>query len=225
MLRSELTKLTTTRAPWLLLAAAQVVVILGVAGAGDAVKGVGHVGLASLFALVLGIMAVAGEYRHRTVTDTYLTTPHRGRVVAAKLVVHAGAGLGFGLVGAAVALGTTAALQRFEWSDQLARTIVGAIGWNTAFAAIGVGVGALIRNQVAAIAAALAWLALVEGVVAELIGRDAARWLPFTAGAALGNLPLDVDLSQLAAASVLAAYAVALTVLAIATTLRRDALP
>lgn len=225
MLRSEITKLTTIRAPWLLLAAAQIVVIFGVSGAGDAVKGVAHVGLTSMFPLILGIMAVAGEYRHQTVTDTYLTTPHRGRVVAAKFVVHTAAGLGFGLVGAAVALGTTAALQRFELSAEMTRTVVGAVGWNTAFAAIGVGVGALIRNQVAAIAAALAWLALVEGVVAELIGRDAARWLPFTAGAALGNLPVDVDLSQAAAALVLAVYATALTALAIVTTRRRDALP
>lgn len=225
MLRAEIMKLTTTRAPWLLLAAAQVVVIIGVGGADDAVKGVAHVGLASMFPLMLGIMAVAGEYRHQTVTDTYLTTPHRWRVIAAKLVVHTGAGLGFGLVGAAVALGTTAALQRFELSAEMTRTVVGAVCWNTVFAALGVGVGAVIRNQVAAIAAALAWLALVEGVVAELIGRDAARWLPFTAGAALGNLPLDVDLSQAAAALVLTSYATALTILAVATTLRRDALP
>lgn len=225
MLRAEITKLTTVRAPWLLLAAAQIVVVGGVIGAGDAVKGVAHVGLASLFPLVLGIMAVAGEYRHQTVTDTYLTIPHRGRVLAAKLAVHTVAGLGFGLVGAAVAVATTAALQRFELSAEMIRTVAGAVAWNTVFAAIGVGVGAVIRNQVAAIAGALAWLALIEGVVAELVGRDAARWLPFTAGAVLGNLPLDVDLSQAAAALVLVGYATALTALAVVTTRRRDALP
>lgn len=229
-MRTELRKLSTVRAPWLLLAAALAIVVFGASGRlsnqGDDVTGAAaHVGLVALFPLVLGIMAVAGEYRHRTVADTYLTTPRRERVLLSKLAVHTLLGVGFGVAGSATALGTILAWG--SWTSttfgDVWPTLAGDIAWNAAFAAIGVGFGALVRNQVTAIAAALAWLALIEGVAAELIGTDAARWLPFRAGSALGKLPASTDLAQWTAALVLAGYALAFTVAALAVQ-RRDPL-
>lgn len=238
ILAAELRKLSTVRSGWLLLAAAQVVIVAGVSGLmisrDDATsvaaqrEAVAHIGLVSLFTLVLGIMAVAGEYRHRTISDAYLSTPQRYRVVLAKLGVYTTAGAVFGVVAALTALIATAVWLSAKGSSldltsaDLWRTVLGGIGWNAAFAAIGVGVGALITSLIAAVAAALAWLALVEGIVGQLVG-DAGQWLPFALGSALDGLPGMVHgPPQWQAGLALAGYAAAFAGAAVVTTVRRD---
>ena len=234
----EIYKLRTVRAPLVLLGLSQLVIIGGVSGlvvssdtlrTADAAPGaLAHAGLVSLFTLVLGITAVAGEYRTRTITDTYLSTPRRSRVIGAKLVAYGAAGAVFATVNAVTAVVAT----RVWWAakdvpldfaeSRVWHTI---IAWNIAFAVIGVGIGALIRNLTAAIAAALAWVALVEGIVGQLVG-DPARWLPFATGSALGDLSAATGAAdpvpQLAAAGALACYAAIFAVLAITTTVSRD---
>jgi ABC-2 type transport system permease protein len=241
LIRTEVLKLRTIRGPWLVLAVGPLLVIAGISGLvvsganlhdpQTQAKALAHVGLTAIFALAFGILAVAGEYRHKTITDTYLSTPERGRVIGAKLVVYAAFCIPAALVSTSVGLGVAAAWWSakgvpFAWGDTaMWTTIGGGVAWNAAFAAIGVGLGALIRNLTAAIAAALAWIALVEGIVAQLIG-NLARWLPFYAGQSLGAggkamLPEPL-LPRWGAALVLAAYAAAFAASAITTSIRRD---
>ena len=238
LIRTELLKVGTVRWPWILLLAQIGLVILGVSGYAvargdqpiDPQTALGHVGLTSLFTLVLGLMAVAGEFRDRTITDTFLVTPRRERVLGAKVVVYAALGFVFAILTAAVALAITAAwlLSRGASLDlgsaAVWNTLVGAVLWDTGFAAIGVGLGALVPNLTVAIVAGLAWIALVEGLVAQVIGSGLARWLPMAAGQALEGLTVPGRdlLPPWAGGLVLAAYAVGLGALAAVATVRRD---
>ena len=242
LIRTELLKLRTIRSPWLLLAACPAVVIAGVSGAiasGGKVTDptmqaqvLAHVGLTSLLTLIFGILAVAGEYRHKTVTDTYLGTPSRGNVIGAKLLVYAVLAALTGVVSSAAGLAAGAVWWSakgapFRWGDsEMWTTIGGGLAWNVAFAAIGVGVGAVVRSLVAAIAVSFAWVALVEGIVGQLVGNFA-RWLPFDAGQALGQAAKPVMTShdllpRWGGGAVLAVYTLLFAALAVTTSMRRD---
>ena len=114
----------------------------------------------------------------------------------------------------------------FHWSAAGSwQTLSGGVAANAAFAAIGVGVGALIRNLVAAVAAALAWIAVVEGILGQLIGLG-----PGPLAAVLRQRvpgPGQPDLRRRVAAQwggglMLLAYALAFAAAAVLITLKRD---
>ncbi len=241
-MRSEFRKLSTVRGPWLLLAAGPLVVLAGVTGlvqSGGNVHdpatqdtALAHVGLAAVFTLMFGILAVAGEYRHGTITDTFLSFPARRAVVVAKLALYGLIGGLAGVVSSLVAVAATAAWWAARGgSFQLSgagtwRTLGGGMAVSIAFALIGVGVGALIRNLVAAVAAALAWIALVEGIAGQLLGSGLAHWLPLAASESLDRAALTASaarlLPQWGGGLVLLGYAAAFAVAAVLTTLNRD---
>jgi len=155
LIAAEFLKLRTIRSPWLMLGAAPLIVVAGISGfvvsnghtPHEAQQGsaLGHVGLTSVITLMFGILAVASEYRHKTITDTYLSTPRRDRVIQSKLVVYTLVGGLSGVLASAVGLATAAAWwagkgASFSWSDaRMWQTIGGSIAWNAGFAAIGVG--------------------------------------------------------------------------------------
>lgn len=238
---TEVRKITTLRSPWLLLASGPLIVVAGVTGlvvSGGNVRdpatqgqALAHVGLAAIVTLLFGIVAVAGEYRTGSVTDTFLSFPRRGSVVVAKLTVYGLAGAAAGLVSSAVALGVTAAW----WSAKGGSLhlsggdawliLAGGIAANLGFALVGVGLGALIRSLAGTVAVALAWIALVEGIVGQLAGNSLARWLPLRASEALDRSSLfgaGQMLPQWAGGLVLLGYAAVLAVAAAVVTLRRD---
>lgn len=240
LVRSELRKVSTVRGPWLLLGAGPLIVLAGIAGLVQSganlqdpatqSRALGHVGLAAIFTLVFGILAIAAEYRHGTITDTYLTSPTRGKVMAAKLIVCALIGAAAGLLCSAVAL----AIAFAWWAADGAtfhisasgdwRILVGGVAANIGLAIIGVGLGGLVRNVVGAVALALAWVAVIEGIVGQLVGSGLARWLPFYASQALEKVSITGTplLPQWGGGLMLLAYAALFAGTAIVTTLRRD---
>ena len=60
-------------------------------------------GFALIAAAVLGTVITCGEFRHKTATGTYLDQPDRTRVLAARAITAAAAGIVVGLASAATA--------------------------------------------------------------------------------------------------------------------------
>lgn len=156
----------------------------------------------SVLLLILGIIGMTQEYRHRTATPTFLTEPRRGRVIVAKLVAYALVAVPFAALILAVNLlvvlvyaGARGAAPALS-ADNL--QTLGASGLVlVVFAVIGVGVGALVRNQVAAIVASLVYLYVIEPIVAGIgVLQSAYKWLPGGAARAITTSFQAPDLLQ-----------------------------
>ncbi|HEX9506183.1 MAG TPA: ABC transporter permease, partial [Acidimicrobiia bacterium] len=139
--------------------------------------------------------------------------------IAAKLAVSGLTGLVFGLVATGLMAGAVSvALAARGIDNQLTggdylRLLVGGMAAAALWATIGVGAGALIRNQVSTLVGLCAWLLLVE----HLIPSDVARYTPGNAGLALA---IQASRTQLApSVSTLAVGALALPLYAAAASL------
>jgi ABC-2 type transport system permease protein len=246
LIKAEYMKLRTIKLPYGLLAATglltALVASLIAARSGGAIRDLPSLAQASgltrvitatrfglLFATVLGVIIASGEFRHGTATPTYLAAPRRGQVMLAKITVGAIAGLVFGLVASAFATGVglifvaakgyTVALP----TATILRFGVGAMLGSALFAAIGVGIGSLIRNQVAAIVGVFAWGFVIEQILAGVF-PSVGRYLPYTAAETLSGRPIAgaMGLPFAAAALLLVGVGVAVAVAAQQLTLRSD---
>ncbi|WP_104082267.1 ABC transporter permease [Cryobacterium sp. Y11] len=154
-----------------------------------------------VFPVLLGALATTGEFRHQTLTPTFLATPRRGVVLGAKTVtlILIGAGLGIVALAASVgigggvlsAFGVDAQLLDSETWLLIARILLAMGLW----AAIGVGLGVLVPNQVASIVIVLAFTQFVEPLL-----RLAASFLEITAK--IGNFLPGAASDALVGASV-----------------------
>ncbi len=157
----------------------------------ESTNGVRHVlavtGTGAIVMLLVGIIVSAGEYRHGSAADTFLTTPRRHRVVVAKLAVGAAMGLAVGVAISSACVGLAGLMYHVEGATfpfgdtEVWLTLAGALVYTTLFAVIGVAVGALVRNQVLAVALTLAWFGVIEHTLVNL-APDIGRWLPVAAG-------------------------------------------
>lgn len=194
-----------------------------------------------LFAAVIGVVAVTSEFRHQTITLTYLDTPARGRVLGAKLGAGAVAGAVSGTLSFLIAL---AAAYAFTLSHgyhvpiedgTLAGNGAGHLLAGALMATLGVGLGALVKSQLAGVIIVFAWSVVFESFIGGLF--PAARpYLPYTAATSLAGGTLGsgafgpahsstgtgTPLPFAATAALLVAMTAILALAAIRTTLRRD---
>ena len=195
--------------------------------------------IAAIFTLILGILVVTWEYRHGTITQTYLATPRRERVIAAKYTASFLAG---GVLTAiALALGIVLAtfwisfdLERGQW-ELAGRMVLGAALWGV----FGAGLGAAMQSQVGAIVTSFVWFLVAEpllGLTIEALtdysigdyfpGGVLERLQDTGSGVEIGSEEVvtgpDYPYGLWAAALLAVAYAAALAVLGLVSAVRRD---
>ena len=182
--------------------------------------------LSTVLMFTLGALLATNEYRHGTANQTFLITPRRERVIAAKLAV----GLAVGIVGALLYITVNAGLglsilskRGVDVDGDLAVNIYSGVGTGLVLGCLfGVALGALLRNQLLTIVTGLV-LFLVRGVVALFIGTDVGKFFPGEALLALQGTPSNEDLlSQVDAGIVLAATCIAVSIAGIYVTRYRE---
>ena len=133
----------------------------------------------------LPALSITTEYRFGTIKATFQAVPNRTAVLVAKTVVVAAVA---GLVGEVVAFASWGMARLIkpnadltiqtadQWRNVAGVGLVFAVG-----AILALGVGLLVRQTAAAVAAILVWSLLVEGLVALIptIGVKIQAWLPF----------------------------------------------
>lgn len=242
--RSELLKLRTTRttvglAGGMLLLVGFVVVVQLIAIAADA-QGAPRLedvdtqrtlfsaaSTAGLFAVLLGIIAVTNEFRHGTIRPTLLFAPSRETLISAKGLACGAGGAAFGMLGVVAAFGIAVVwfaidgTVRLVDAGALARIAAGCIAGAALWAAIGVGVGATVRNQVVAVVGTIVWT-LIPGPLLQGLLPSIGRFTPDAASDALSGSGGSHELAPLGGLAVMAGWAIVLLVVGAVLTTRRD---
>lgn len=161
---------------------------------GNGPAGSGSAGVSVICMLLLGVLAVTTDFRTGGIVPTALVVPSRSRVLGGKAGAVAVVAL---LIGAALAVLTALGLFVAVASTPGAQLLVGAgdvLGvWGRGlvvlvlFAWLGLGVGTLVRGQVAAILVVVGLVIvepLVQAAVLLMSGGEstAAAWLPLGLG-------------------------------------------
>lgn len=190
--------------------------------------------LTQVFALMIGVLAVTTEFRHGTITPTLLVIPNRLRLMAAKLAAALSVGAVIGIVSTGLIIAIVAffgSARDFDTSGDKFAMFVGGTLTAALFAALGLGLGALLRNQVGAIVAPLVYIFLLEPLIGGLLSLwDAAdEIMPrYSLGAVAKSLAHvnpdneDLLLGQVAGGLVLALYVALFLVAGMLLMQRRD---
>ena len=243
LLGAELFKLRTTRTFYGLvggcLALIYLITVLASAlgkhsRGDDVMRGLmGLAGLAGAFALVLGVLAITTEFRHGTITPTLLVAPWRVRLLAAKLAAAVMTGLVLGLlttgfVAIAVSLISNArGYPDGSTGSDVVRMVIGGTLASGLYGALGLGLGAIVRNQVGGIIGGLVFIFVLEPLlrliptVGDWIGEYG---LGGTTGSlAFTNSPTaDHVLGQVPGGLLLLGYTTVIVIAGIVLTDRRD---
>jgi hypothetical protein len=201
--RSELFKMTTTRATKILLGFAVLVPVIiyiltlffafneGVMGSPAIVNIASGAPLVALLLGVVGVMCATQEYSQGTIRITLVATPNRSRVYVAKLLTT----LFISVISTAIVLLTSLiATQlilssrgvRFELIGNDARVVASFLLMTTIVSVFGFSLGLIFKSGPGAISSVLLWPTIAEGMVFGLLSvatqKNFFRWAPIQNG-------------------------------------------
>jgi ABC-2 type transport system permease protein len=176
--------------------------------------------------LLFGIVGATGEYRHRTIAPAVLIAPDRARLTLARLLAYMLTAVILGAAMVLIALVIGLPLLSSELGPDLAssdytRMVGGALIVASLTAALGVGLGVLVRNQVAGVVGVLIWLFVLVPVL-SLIDDRLPNYTTINAAEVAGGSAGDGTLSWGGAVAVLVAWALVFNVLGLIAERRRD---
>jgi ABC-type transport system involved in multi-copper enzyme maturation permease subunit len=183
--------------------------------------------LAGIFGALAGVLLVTSEYRYGTIRPTILFTPRRERVLAAKVIAATLAGIAFGVVAEAIgwALGyailSGRGISLVLTGGDVVQLVLGSLGGVALWAAMGAGLGTILRNQVGGVITLLAWGFVVNPLLFGLV-PSVGRFMPSYAQDSLIGLTTQHLLAPVAGGVVLVGWAVVLAAVGLAVTARRD---
>lgn len=158
----------------------------------DAVNTLTASGTAYIAVFVLGVLGVTTEYRYQTITPAVLATPSRWSLVSAKMITYA-------LVGAVYALACVVVQvsMALPWlaakgyhlsltSHNVPRALLSVFFVVAVFGILGLGAGALLRNQIVAVTVGVIFLLIINNL---LLIIPAVKYVyPFTPNGAINAI-------------------------------------
>ncbi|WP_068271458.1 ABC transporter permease [Aldersonia kunmingensis] len=123
-----------------------------------------------LFAGIFGAVNAGTDFRHKTLTPTFLVAPRRDSVVASKLIVTAVVGLAYGVLAEAAGVICMSLFGggRVEWSGTFAAVLAAGLVATVCWALIGAGLGLLLASPIGAALALVAWYLVGEITVSTI---------------------------------------------------------
>jgi len=249
LIRAEFRKLSTTQVWFWMLLLCVGLTILGVVGsiAGqetdlDLAQHVRDVMISASAAFtyvplfVLGVLAVTTEYRYQTITPTVLTTPSRWALITAKLIAYAVVGAVFAVICLAVQLAMalpwlSARHVHTSIGDQKGPLLI-TFAVLALFALVGLGAGALLRNQIVAVTVGVIFILVLARLFLLIPAvKYIYPYLPTGAVDSISTDPHDHEnrvinhvhlISPGAGIAVLAAWGLLLAILGAGITMNRD---
>lgn len=126
------------------------------------------VNIAQLVPALFGVFALAGEYRSKTITTTFLTAPNRISALTAKMLTYVAWGAIYGVVSYGVsAIAVMASVDSGRWPSggQWLAALGGTVLAAVLVTLFGIGFGAVLRNVPLAVVLLLVWFLIVENVL------------------------------------------------------------